>query len=92
MSINIRLTPSEERKLTELARAMGKDADVYAHEVISAYLETTNVTELMTIEEIVSPIWDEWRKSGLTDSEIDDLFEQELHATRNERRVENGTP
>ena len=38
MSIQITLTPEEERKLAELARARGKDRPPTAHEVVAAYL------------------------------------------------------
>ncbi len=38
MSIQIILTPEEERELTELARARGKDASAHAHDVVIAYV------------------------------------------------------
>jgi hypothetical protein len=92
MSINITLTPSEERKLAELARAHGKDPAGHAHDVVSAYLKVADPAETRTFEEIISPLWEGWRNSGMTDSAVDDLFEQELHACRRERRVEKGAP
>lgn len=82
MSIHITLTASEERKLAEFARATGKDSAGYAHDVVSAYLKAAGTVEFRSIEEIVSPIWDQWRGSGLTDPEIDELLDQELHALR----------
>lgn len=38
MSIHIMLTPGEERKLTELACARGKDPAAHAHDVVTIYL------------------------------------------------------
>jgi hypothetical protein len=92
MSINITLTPLEERKLADLARANGKDPAAYAHDVVSTYLKIVHDPETRTFEEIISPIWDAWRKSGLTNSEVDDLFEEELQATRSERRTGENAP
>jgi hypothetical protein len=37
MSIEITLTPEQERKLVELARARGKDPAAHAHDVVAAY-------------------------------------------------------
>jgi hypothetical protein len=92
MSINISLTPAEERKLADLARANGKDPDAYAHDVVSAYLTLADENGSRTFEEILAPIWEEWRRSGLTDSEVDDLLEQELRGARVARRDAKGTP
>ncbi len=92
MSISITLTPAEERKLGELARARGKDPAGYAHDVVSAYLKVAEETGSRSFAEILSPIWEEWRRSGLTDAEVDNLFEQELQGTRSERRSAKGTP
>jgi hypothetical protein len=39
MSIQISLTPEEERKLAELAHARGKDPADHAHDVVAAYLQ-----------------------------------------------------
>jgi hypothetical protein len=92
MSISITLTPAEERKLAELARANGKDPASYAHDVVSAYLKVADKTGTKTFEEVVSPIWEAWRQSGMKDSEVDDLFEQELRAVRSERRAGKSAP
>src|SRR4051794_14068306 len=86
MSIHITLTPEEERKLAELARARGKDPAAHAQDVVTAYLKGADQGGTKSFAEILAPIWEGWRKSGMTDSEIDDLFEQELRETRSERR------
>jgi hypothetical protein len=91
MSISITLTPAEERKLAELARAKGKDPAGYAHDVVSAYLNVADENGTRTLMEILAPIWEEWRRSGMSDSEIDNLFERELQETRSERRAAKGT-
>jgi hypothetical protein len=46
----------------------------------------------MSLEEILAPIWDGWRQSGMADEDVDDLFEQELRDARSERRRSKGAP
>ncbi len=86
MSIQITLTPEEERKLTELARARGKDPAAHAHDVVIAYLNGTDQKGGKSFAEILAPIWHEWRQSGVADGDVYDLFEQEVREARNERR------
>jgi len=45
-----------------------------------------------SFEEILAPIWEGWRQSGMADDEVDDLMEQEHREVRSERRRSKGTP
>ncbi len=92
MSILITLTPQEEQKLAEVARAQGKDSASHARDVVTAYLKGTDRTETRSIEEIFGPIWEGWRQSGMTECEVDDLLEEELHEARSERARSKGSP
>jgi hypothetical protein len=89
MTIHIMLTPEEERKLTELARARGKDPAAHAHDVVTAYLNGADQQGTKSFAEILAPIWEGWRQSGMTEDEVDGLFEQELREARSERRRSN---
>jgi len=90
MSITISLTPDQEQKLEELARQSGKDPSVYVHDVVTAYLNGAGPKGVKTFEEILAPIWEGWRQSGLSDAEIDDLFQRELQEVRRERHERKG--
>jgi hypothetical protein len=92
MSIHITLTPEQERKLAELARARGKDPAAHAHDVVTAYLKGADQKGAKSFAEILAPIWEGWRQSGMTDSEVDDLFERELRDVRSERRRSTEAP
>jgi hypothetical protein len=92
MTINITLTPEEERKLAELARASGKDPAAHVHDVVTAYLNGANQQGAKSFEEILAPIWEGWHTSGMSDGEVDGLFEQELREVRRERRLPKETP
>jgi hypothetical protein len=92
MTINITLAPEEERKLAELARASGKNLAAHVHDVVIAYLNGADQIGTKSFEEILAPIWEGWRQSGMTDDEVDDLVERELQEARSERRRSKGTP
>lgn len=91
MGIHIPLTPEQERKLAHLARARGQDPADYAHDVVTAYLNGADSAGTKTFEEILAPIWEGWRQSGMTDDEVDELFERELREVRRQRRRAAGT-
>jgi hypothetical protein len=91
MTIRISPTPEQERTLEELARQSGKDPSAYAIGVLTAYLNGVHSNPEKTFAEILAPIWEGWRQSGMTEDEIDDLFGQELQEMRRERRPRKAT-
>ena len=91
MTISITLTPDQERQLEELARQSGKDTSAYVNDVLTAYLEGVTPRRERMFEEILAPIWEGWRQSGMTEAQIDDLFQRELQEVRRERRQPEGT-
>jgi hypothetical protein len=86
VTLSITLTPDQERQLGELARQEGKDPAAYASDVLTAYLNGVKSKRQSSFEEILQPIWDGWRQTGMTEEEIDVLFERELREVRRERR------
>jgi predicted transcriptional regulator len=92
MTITITLSPDQEQKLEELARQRGKDPSAYLRDMVAAYLEVAGSSGDKTFEEILRPIWEEWRQSGMTEVEVDELFEQELQEVRSQRRQRTRTP
>ena len=76
MTISITLNPEHERQLEELARQNGKDPAAYVNDVVTAYLNGVRSKGKKTFEEILAPIWEGWRQSGMTEDEIDGLFAQ----------------
>jgi hypothetical protein len=89
MTISITLTPEQERRLEELAQQSGKDPANYVSDMVTAHLEGVRAKGQKTFEEILSPVWEGWRKSGMAEDEIDDLFKRELEELRRERRQSN---
>jgi hypothetical protein len=91
MTISITLTPDQERQLEELARQSGKDTSAYVNVVVTAYLDRVTPEREKTFEAFLAPIWEGWRQSGMTEDEIDNLFQRELQEVRRERRQRKGT-
>ena len=85
MSILITLTPEEERKLAELARARGTVPATHVHDVVAAYLNGADEKGTKSFQEILAPIWEGWQQSGIADRELDELFTKELQDSRSER-------
>ena len=70
----------------------GKYPAAHAHEVVTAYLNGANQRGTKSFEEILAPIWEGWAKSGMSDGEVEDLFEHELREFRRERRLPKEKP
>jgi hypothetical protein len=90
MAISIALTPDQERKLEGLAGHTGKDPSSYAKSVLVACLDGGSSRGGKKFKEMLAPVWEGWRQSGMTEDEIDDLFAKELQAVRRERRQHKG--
>lgn len=91
MTINITLTPEQERTLQDLARRSGKDPAAYVQKVVAAHLSRARHQPVKTLEKILTPIWEGWRHSGMTEDEIDEFFDQELQEVRRERRQQKAS-
>jgi hypothetical protein len=59
--------------------------------VVAAYLNVADPKGTTSFEQILAPIWEGWRQSGMADDDVDDLLEQELRDARRELRQSKGT-
>jgi hypothetical protein len=59
--------------------------------MVAPYLNVAGPRGDKTFEEILRPIWEGWRRSGMTEAEVDALFAEELQEVRTERRQRRGT-
>jgi hypothetical protein len=82
MTITIELPPETERKLLARAAASGKDVTTLVVEAVEEKLRT----DLHTFAEILAPIHEGFRQSGMSEAELDALLEQTLAEARRERR------
>ena len=69
MRLNISISPQAETKLKERAAAQGKDLDAYAAELVE------DAVTKPTLDEILAPFRAQVEASGMTDEQLDSLYE-----------------
>jgi hypothetical protein len=82
MSILIELPAETERKLLALAATRGTDVATLVREAVEEKLRSP----LPTFAEVLGPVHEDYRKSGMTEAELDALLETTLAEVRQERR------
>ena len=82
MTITINLPQATLDKLEAQAQASGKDVETFVKEAVEAKLARSG----RTLREILEPIHKKVAESGVSEQELDDLFEQELAAVRAQRQ------
>ena len=82
MTITLELPTEMEHELLAQAAASGKDVGTLIREAVAEKLHGS----LLTFAQVLSPVHEEFRKSGMTTAELDSLLEQELAGARKERR------
>jgi len=85
MTLDIQLSPEAARLLRERAAALGLDVATYAAKIVEEDLKKP------TLDEIMGPVHDLVRKSGMTDDEIMELGRSELKALREEKSTKRPT-
>jgi hypothetical protein len=88
MSITITLPPGTEERLRAEAAATGKDVGSVVAEAVEARLTSTK----LGLRAILSPVHDDFRTSGMTDTELNALLTEAIEETRAERKARPGLP
>src|SRR5438128_288232 len=78
MTITIHFSADMERKLLARAAATGKAVDALVREAVEETLQQA----LPSFQEILAPIHDDFRKSGMTEGELDTLLKDTLAQVR----------
>lgn len=86
MTVTIDLSPDEERRLQERAVQLGQDLTGYVRRLIREDLEGASPARGRTFAEILAPVHEDFRKSGMTEGELDTLFGEALTESRAERK------
>ena len=78
MTITLNLPPETESWLKARAAQSNRDVESLIRDAIDGHfpIETRDLSELM------APVYEETRKSGMTDDEIDSFFANELRLHR----------
>ena len=86
MTITINLPPATEERLRAEALATGKDLEALVVEAVEARLSLSK----LSLRDILAPFHEEFRKSGMTESELDTLLEHAFEKARSERASASG--
>jgi hypothetical protein len=82
MTITIDFSPETERQLLARAAATGKDVNTLVREAVEEKLRTP----LPRFQQILAPVHEDFRRSGMSEEELDTLLEESLKEVRQERR------
>jgi hypothetical protein len=85
MTITLRLSPEEEKKLTERASETGQDVASYVQRLIARDIERPR-----TLAELLAPIHEDFRRTGMSEQELETFLESELAEARKERKEAKG--
>ncbi len=86
MTIILRLSPEEERRLLERATESGQDVVSYVQRLIQRDIEHPS-----TLRKLVAPIHEDFRGSGMTEEELEEFLKGELGEVRKGHRAANST-
>ena len=86
MTLTIDFPAETERKLLARAAATGMDVATLVREAVEEKLQKP----LPTFAEILAPVHEDFRCSGMADAELDALLESTLALSRKERRERQG--
>ena len=81
MTITITLPPATEERLRAQAEVTGKDVGTLVVEAVDARLSLST----LSLRDIVAPVHEDVRKSGMNDKELESLLGDALKKTRSER-------
>jgi hypothetical protein len=87
MTITINLPPATEDRLRAQAEATGKDLSTLVVEAIEARFALTQ----LSLRDILIPVHEDFRKSGMTAAELDSFLQDTLAKDRSERQSAPGT-
>ena len=92
MTITIELRPEEEQALRKRARDSGRELPEYVQHVLEEHIRAVPRPEAApgTFDQVLAPIWEGWRQSGMTEEQIDAMFQRELEELRQERLQRRG--
>jgi hypothetical protein len=86
MTLTVDLSAETERKLLARAGATGKDVAILVREAVDEKLRTP----LPSFAAVLAPVHEDFRRSGMTEAELDTLLQDTLAESREERRKPRG--
>lgn len=82
MAVTIQLDPADEAILRDIAAQNQQTPEQYLTAIVQR-----SIWFRKRWDEITAPLAEDFKKSGMTDDELSDLINEEIHAMRAERRA-----
>ena len=93
MTLTLKLPPETEKKLHARAAEAGQSVERVALQLLEEALEVNGGKVPghagKTFDEILAPVRKGWEESGLSDDQVDQLFEDTVKKVRAEKRKKN---
>jgi len=90
MTLTLKLPPETEKKLHERAAEAGQSVEGLALRLIEEALGVNggqaSKEAAKTFDQILAPVRQGWKESGLSDDQVDQLFDDTLTKIRAEKR------
>jgi hypothetical protein len=83
MTLTVNLPAATIEKLQAQAAACGKDVDTFVREAVEVKLAVSG----RSFREIMAPVHEEFRQSGMTEPELETLLDDALADSRAERKA-----
>jgi hypothetical protein len=86
MTITIELPAATEEQLRAQARAMGKNISTFVVEAVQARLALAK----LQLKDILAPVHADFKRSGMSEADLDAILQTLLEEVRSERRMPRG--
>jgi hypothetical protein len=83
MTLTIDFPAAILEKVRQQAKLSGTDVNAFVLEAVSAKVQGSS----RTLREILDPVHNEVEASGISDAELEKMFDRELVAVRAERKI-----
>lgn len=92
MTITIELRPDEEQALRERAQASGRELPDYMRHIIEEHIRSgpRPGAAPRSFDQVLAPVWEGWRQTGLSEEQVDAMFQRELEELRRDRLQRRG--
>lgn len=92
MTITIELRPDDEQALRERAEASGRELPDYVRHVLEEHIRSGPRPGVAprSFDQVLAPVWEGWRQTGMSEEQIDAMFQRELEELRRDRIQRRG--
>lgn len=92
MTITIELRPDDEQVLRERARESGRELPEYVQHILEEHVRSVArpAANPGTFDQVLAPVWEGWRRTGLSEEQVDAMFQKELEELRRDRLQRRG--